>query len=84
MNTRHSQKYRHVPPKLVIKTCWEALCVDLISPYTLNDKDGSSIDFMCLTMIDPVTSWFEIKEIPTLPVNSIGKKATIKTLRKQI
>ena len=34
-------------------TPWEALCVDLIGPYTLNGKDGSSIDFMCLTMIDP-------------------------------
>ncbi len=47
-------------------TPWEALCVDLIGPYTLNGKDGSSIDFMCLTMIDPATSWFEIVELPKL------------------
>ncbi len=69
---------------LVITTPWEALCVDLIGPYTLNGKDGSSIDFMCLTMIDPATSWFEILELPTLPIKTIGKKATIKTPRKQI
>ncbi len=48
-------------------TPWEALCVDLIGPYTLNGKDGSSIDLMCLTMIDPAaTSWFEIVELPKL------------------
>ncbi len=51
---------------LVIMTPWKALCVDLIGLYTFKDKDGSSIDFMCLTMIDPATSWFEIVELPTV------------------
>eukprot|EP00804_Cyclotella_cryptica_P007668 CCRYP_015240-RA/>CCRYP_015240-RA protein AED:0.47 eAED:0.47 QI:0/-1/0/1/-1/1/1/0/113 len=32
---------------------WEALCVDLIGPYTLKGKDKTQIDFMCVTMIDP-------------------------------
>jgi hypothetical protein len=41
-------------------TPWEAVCVDLIGPYTLHGKDGTKIDFMCLTMIDPASSWFEI------------------------
>jgi hypothetical protein len=63
---RHSQKYGHLPPKLVITTPWKALCVDLIGPYTLKGKDRSSIDFMCLTMIDPATSKFEIVELPTV------------------
>ncbi len=63
VNKRHSQKYGHLPPKLVITT---ALCVDLIGPYTLKGQDGSSIDFMCLTMIDPATSWFEIVELATV------------------
>jgi hypothetical protein len=40
--------------------------VDLIGPYTLNGKDGSSIDFMCLTRIDPTKSWFEIVKLPTV------------------
>ncbi len=35
VNERHSQKYGHLPPKLVITTPWKALCVDLIGPYTL-------------------------------------------------
>jgi hypothetical protein len=71
-------------------TPWKALCVDLIGPYTLKGKDGSSIDFMCLTMIDPATSWFEIAELPTVdqettvPPAGKGKKVTFgKTLRWQ-
>ena len=37
-------------------TPWEALGVDLIGLYTLHGKDGSSIDPMRLTMLDPATS----------------------------
>jgi hypothetical protein len=66
VNKRHTQKYGHLPPKLVITTPWKALCVDLIGPYTLKDKDDSSIDFMCLTMIEPATSWLEIVELLTV------------------
>jgi hypothetical protein len=66
VNKRHSQKYGHIPPNLVITTPWKALRVDLIGPYTLKGQDVSSIDFMCLTMIAPATSWFKIVEIPTV------------------
>ncbi len=62
-------------------TPWRMLYVDLVGPYTLKGKDGSSIDFMCLTMIDPATSWFKIVELPTVtkltaPNTGMGKKAT--------
>ncbi len=76
VNKRHSQKYGHLPPKLVITTPWKALCVDFIGPYTLKCKDGSSIDFMCLTMINPATPWFKIVELPTVPPASKGKKVS--------
>ncbi len=80
VNKRHSLKYGHVPPKLVIMTPWKALCVYLVGPYTLNGKDCSSIDFMCLPMIDTATSWFEIVELPTVrvtvPKGSKGKTTT--------
>jgi hypothetical protein len=66
INKRHSQKYGHLPPKLVITIPWKVLCVDLIGPYTLKGEDGSSIDFICLTIIDPATSWFKIVELPTV------------------
>ncbi len=29
-------------------------------------KDGTEIDFMCLTMIDAATSWLEIVELPVV------------------
>jgi hypothetical protein len=66
-------------PKMVIMTPWRTSCVDLIGPYTPKGKDGSSIDFMCLTMIDPATSWFEIAELSTVtkltaPTKGKGKK----------
>jgi hypothetical protein len=82
VNKRHSQNCGHLPPKLVITTPWKALCVDLIGPYTLKGKDRSSIDFMCLTMFDPTTCWFEIVELSTVaqettvPPAGKGKKVT--------
>ncbi len=83
INKKRSLKYGHLPSKIVICTPWEALCVDLIGPYTLvKGKDGLSIDFMALTMIDPASSWLEVVELPTITrlttkkVN--GKERTIK------
>ncbi len=61
-------------------TPWKALSVNLIGPCTLKGKDRSSIDFMCLTMINPATSWFKIVELPTVtqertvPPTGKGKK----------
>ncbi len=42
----------------------EALCVDLLGHFILKGKDGSAVDFMALTMIDPASSWFKIVELP--------------------
>ncbi len=75
INQRHSKKYGHLPPKLVITTPWKALRVDLIGPYTLKGKDGSSIDFMCLTMIDTATSLFKIVKIPTVELETTVPQA---------
>jgi len=41
MNKKRSLKYGHLPSKIVICIPWEALCVNLIGPYTLKGKDGS-------------------------------------------
>jgi hypothetical protein len=69
VNKKRTQKYGHSPPKIVISTPWEALCVNLVGPYTLKGKDGLSIDFMALTMIDPAYSWFELVELPTIAID---------------
>jgi hypothetical protein len=66
VNKRRSLKYGKLPTKLATITPWEAICVDLIGPYTLRGKDKTEIDFMCLTMIDPASSWFEIVELPVV------------------
>jgi hypothetical protein len=66
INTRQSQKYGHLPSKIVYTIPWECLCIDLIGPYTLKGKDNSQIDFMALTMINPASSWFEIAELPVV------------------
>ena len=79
-----SKKYGKVPEKLAVLRPWRTLCVDLIGPYTLKGKDGSVIDFMCLTMIDPATGWFEIVELPVIetPLNKKGKVKCQETFDK--
>jgi hypothetical protein len=75
-NKKQKLKYGHLPSKITITVPWRALCVDLIGPYTLKGKDGTIIDFMALTMIDPATSWFKVVELPlvrkqkTITINS--------------
>ena len=71
-----------IASKLAITNPWKALCVDLIGPYTLKGKDRTQIDFMCVTMIDPATSWFEIVELPVsqlheldIPVGTKGQRS---------
>ena len=79
---KHRQhKYSKLPTKLAISKPWEALCVDLIRPCTLKAKDKTQIDFMCITMINPVTSWFKIVELPVsqlpelvVPMGTKGQK----------
>jgi hypothetical protein len=81
VNKKGHLKYGHLPSKIVITIPWRALCVDLIGPYTFKGKDGTVIDFMALTMINPATSWFKIVELPllrrlkTITVN--GKESSI-------
>ena len=69
------KKYGKLPEKFVILDPWHTLCVDLIGPYTIKGKDKSEMDFMCLTMIDAATGWFEIVELPVVenPLNKRGK-----------
>jgi len=65
-NERRRLQFGHLPPKTAIRKPWGGLCVDLIGSYTLKGKDGTEIYFMCLTMIDPATSWFEMAELSVI------------------
>jgi hypothetical protein len=52
--------------KRMQKQCqsWDRLCVNLIGPYNIksNVKGVKILPLKCITMIDPATGWFEIKE----------------------
>ena len=66
LNKTSHQKMGLLPEKTAEDIPWERVCVDLIGPYTIGDvkkKDDVTV-LHCLTMIDPVTGWFEIAEIP--------------------
>lgn len=61
---KQGKKYGLLPEKQAEYKPWERLCVDLIHPYKIKSKQrGLKIpDLRCMTMIDPATGWFEIKE----------------------
>ena len=46
-------------------TPWHTLCVDVIGPYKFIQCNKEPIELWALTLIDPATGWFEIKEIKT-------------------
>jgi transposase InsO family protein len=58
-----NQKYGKLRAKLAEENPWDTLCVDLIGPYEIERKGKSDLKLWCLTMIDPATGWFEMKQI---------------------
>ena len=60
-----TKKYGHLPEKEAECIPWEKLCVDLIGPYSIPNKSKPKEfrTLWCITMIDPVTGWVEIKDI---------------------
>ena len=57
-------KYGKLPAKEAEAIPWQRLCVDLIGPYTINQVNGRKLTLWCVTMIDPATGWFEMKQLP--------------------
>jgi len=62
-NKKTHKKYGQVPEKEAEANPWDKLCVDLIGPYNMKRETGN-LTLWCVTMIDPATGWFEMKEIP--------------------
>jgi hypothetical protein len=58
-----NQKYGKLPAKLAEENPWDTLCVDLIGPCKIERKGKKDLKLWCLTMIDPVTGWFEMEQI---------------------
>lgn len=57
---RQLKKYGHLPEKRVEDTPWETVHIDLYGPKKIRRTNGPPIDFKVVTMIDPVTGWFEM------------------------
>ena len=74
---RRKRQYGKLPPKLAETVPWRSVAVNLIGPYTIKSKDGTILDFMCLTMIDPATRWFKIVELPNKDCTYIRKDKEI-------
>jgi hypothetical protein len=65
-STKDVKKVKQLTHKNGDYKAMHTLCISLIDPYLRKGKDGAVIDFMCRTMIDPATSWFEIVEMPVV------------------
>ena len=42
---------------------WQRVNLDMIGPFTIRQPKGKSLKLQALTMIDPATGWFEIKDV---------------------
>ena len=61
---RRSRKYGKLPYKNSQNlNPWSIVCTDLVGPYTVDAPNGQQT-LHCLTMLDPITRWLEIVEIP--------------------
>ena len=58
-----NQKFGKLPAKEAETNPWDTLCVDLIGPYKIKQQGHKDLILWCLTMIDPATGWFEMKQI---------------------
>lgn len=73
LGKKRKRKYGHLPPKIAAINPWEVVQVDLIGPYTIKGQSGPAMEFMCMTMIDPATGWFEVVELPTVEIFRISR-----------
>jgi hypothetical protein len=61
---KQSKKYGLLPEKEAEAMPWDRLCINLISPYNIksNVKGVKIPPLKCVTMINPATGWFKIKQ----------------------
>ena len=67
------KKYGHLPEKIAETNPWDVLCIDLIGPYKIERKNKKKpLILWALTMIDPATGWFEMREIKTKKADEVA------------
>ena len=57
-----NKKYNKLPVKIEEKTLRNKLCVDFIGPYKISRKGEEPLVLKSVTMLVPVTGWFEITQ----------------------
>jgi hypothetical protein len=58
------KKYGHIPEKEAEDPIpWNRVNVDMVGPWSVKTPDGKTHELLALTMIDPATGWFEIKDV---------------------
>eukprot|EP00957_Ditylum_brightwellii_P014892 1123274-Ditylum_brightwellii.AAC.1 len=67
-----TKKYSHLPVKIADYKLWKKLCVDLIGSYKVKDVQGKMHELLAVTMINPATSWFEIKVMPNKEIKTVA------------
>jgi transposase InsO family protein len=70
LNKKQRKKYGHLPAKEAEYEPWTTVCVDLVGPYTVRTPTGIH-KLRAMTMIDPATGWFEIKDIPNKEAGTV-------------
>ena len=60
-----------LPYKLAEETPWNKLCVDLIGPYIICRKGKEPLILKVVTMIQPVTGWFEVTQYSNKKANLV-------------
>ena len=71
---RKRLKYGHLPVKNVDTEIqpWRRLCVDCVGPYKIKRRNKSPLEFQAVTMIDPATSWFEMRRLKTKKADEVA------------
>ena len=60
---RSNKQSGKLPAKVDEEIPWNKLCVDLICPYIIHRKGKKeNLNLKAVTMINPVTGWFEIMQ----------------------
>lgn len=70
----NKRKYGHLPAKDPVAESqpWQRLCVDTIGPYQIRRRGRTTLHFQAITMIDPATGWFEMKQLKTKMADEVS------------
>jgi hypothetical protein len=78
---KQRKKYGHLPPKEAEDLPWSRVNVDLIGPYVVRTPHATHT-LHALTMINPVTGWFEVTDIADKNASTVMEALNSKWLTR--